>query len=149
MFHKSDSTADLINEWRWLVGGSVRLLGWASSGDLFDVDAKGVVTRVDTGSGELERCALSIGEFYLGLEDRERAESLLLLPVVREFKAHHGQLRPGECLGFATLPVFGGRYSVENRRRLTVTEHASFTGDVHRQIRDLPDGEQVSIKVIP
>jgi len=149
MFHESDSTADLIGNWRWLLGGSARLLGWASSGDLFIVDAKGVVTRIDTGSGDLEPCASSVGEFYRGLEDHTRAEGLLLLPVVREFEARHAQLGPGECLGFTMLPVFGGVYSVDNRCRLAVAEHASFTGDVHHQIRDLRDGEQVAVKVIP
>lgn len=149
MFHKSDSPVDLIRDWRWLLGGSVRLIGWASSGDLFIVDAKGAVMRLDTGSGELEPCASSIGEFYRALEDRGRAADLLLLPVVHEFESRHGNLGPDECLGFTALPVFGGVYSVGNRRRVTVAEHASFTGDIHRQIRDLPDGEEVSVKVIP
>jgi hypothetical protein len=148
MFHESDLTADLISNWRWLLGGSARLLGWTSSGDLLIVDTKGVVTRVDTGGGDLEPCASSIGEFYRGLEDHGLSEGILLLSVVREFEARYGPLGPAECLGFITLPVFGGAYSIENRRRVPIAEHASFTGDVHRQIRDLPDGAQVSFKVI-
>ena len=149
MFHDSDSNVDLLAEWRWLVGGRARLLGWASSGDLFIVNSKGAVLRLDTGSGDLEACASSVDEFFRALEDRRHAEELLLLPVVREFEARHGELGLEECLGFATLPVFGGVYSVENRRRLRVAEHAAFTGDVHRQIRELPDGAQVSVNVIP
>jgi hypothetical protein len=149
MFHESDSTADLLEGWRWLLGGTARLLGWAESGDLFVIDAKGVVLHLDTGSGDLEPCASSVPEFYRELENGESTERLLLLPVVREFAVRHGRFRPGECLGFTTLPVFGGDYSVENRFRLSVAEHAAFTGDVHRQIRDLPDGAQVSARVIP
>jgi hypothetical protein len=45
--------------------------------------------------------------------------------------------------------VLGGSYSVENRYAISIAEHASFSGDLHRQIRDLPDGTAVRVKVVP
>jgi len=149
MFHLAESSLDLLTEWRWLLGGHARLVGWSSSGDLFVADARGAVSRLDTGVGDLELVAASGDEFRRVLSDTERAQDLLLLSVVQEFEQHHGALRPGECLGFTTLPILGGAYTVENRFRLAVAEHAAVTGDMHRQLRDFPDGTRVSIKIIP
>jgi len=71
------------------------------------------------------------------------------LLVVRVFEARHGALGASECAGFTTLPILGSSYAAENRYRLPVTEHASLTGDVHRQLRDLPDGTAVRIRIVP
>jgi hypothetical protein len=149
MIHSPESSSDLLAEWRWLLGGHVRLAGWSSSGDLFVTDARGSVSRLDTGAGELELVAASGTEFQRMLSDPARADDLLLLSVVHEFEQRHGALRPGECLGFTTLPILGGAYTIENRFRLRVAEHAAVSGDLHRQLRDLPDGTSVSIKIIP
>jgi hypothetical protein len=149
MFHVADSSLDLLTEWRWLLGGLPRLVGWSAAGDLFVRDESGNVLRLDTGGGELERVSPSIEAFEHALSDPDRAAELLLLPVVHDFERRHGALGPSECLGFTTLPIFGGSYTAENRYRLPVTEHASFTGDVHRQLRDLPDGAAVRFKIVP
>jgi hypothetical protein len=149
MFHVADSSLNLLAEWRWLLGGLPRLVGWSAAGDLFVRDDGGNVLRLDTGGGELERVAPSIEAFEHALSDPDRAAELLLLPVVYAFEARHGALGTTECLGFTTLPILGGSYTVENRYRLPVREHASFTGDLHRQLRDLPDGTAVRIKIVP
>ena len=83
------------------------------------------------------------------LRDPRHANELLLLPIVAAFEREHGALKPGQCLGFTTLPVLGGVYGLENRYAISVVEHARFTGDVHRQVRDLPDGARISIKIVP
>ena len=149
MFHVVDSSLDLLAGWRWLLGGLPRLVGWSAAGDSFLRDASGNVLRLDTGAGELEQVAPSIEALEHALSDPDRATELLLLPVVHAFEERHGALGSSECLGFTTLPIFGGSYTVENRYRLAVKEHASFTGDVHRQLRDLPDGTAVRIKIVP
>jgi hypothetical protein len=149
MFHESDSSQDLLAEWRWLLGGQAHLVGWASSGDLFAIDRRGAVLRLDTGGGEFETVAASVGDFGNALRDPARANKLLLLPVVRAFEQQQGALRAGECLGFTVLPVFGGVYTVDNRFRLPITEHAAVTGELQRQLRDLPNGGTVPLKIVP
>ena len=149
MFHEADGSADLLREWRWLLGRHARLMGWAASGDLFMSDVRGAVLHLDTGAGQFEEVARDAVDFQTALRDESQAEALLLLPVVRAFEQRHGPLGPGECLGFTTLPVFGGTYTAENRYRLSIAEHAAFTGNVHRQIRDLPEGAQVQVKIVP
>lgn len=132
-----------------MIGTRVRAVGWSSAGDLFYSDERDRICRLDTGSGAAEPVAESRSAFELAVGDSTRAEDLLLLPVVRSYEAAHGRLAAGQCLGFHTLPVFGGAYSADNRYAISIAEHAAFTGDVHRQIRDLPDGTAVKLKVVP
>ena len=68
--------------------------------------------------------------------------------VVEELRARGVVLAPGQCYGYATLPIFKeGSYGAENRQVLSALEHLAFTADVHQQIRDLSDGARVQIKV--
>lgn len=150
MYHPiTDSQHDLLAEWRWMIGGHARAVGWSSAGDLFYSDERDQIWHLDTGAGTAEPVAESPSEFELVLVDATRSEDLFLLPVVRAYEAAHGRLTAGQCLGFTTLPVFGGPYSAHNRYAITIAEHVSFTGDLHRQIHDLPDGTAVKIKVVP
>ena len=82
------------------------------------------------------------------LENPSEAARLLLAPVIAEFVRLHGPFPLGTCLGFTQLPVLGGAYTIENRYRLSAVEHFSLTGDLHRQLRDLPDGAKVRIRTV-
>jgi len=150
MYHEtSDSDEELLPSWRWLIGGLPRLLGWSSAGDLFVVSPEGQVAMLDPGGGNVEILADSVTAFHALLRDGKRAAALLQQPIVDAFEATNGPLPEGRCLSFTTLPVFGGAYTVENRYSLPIKEHAGVTGEIHRQIRDLPDGAKVQFKIVP
>ncbi len=142
-------TPDLLAQWRWLLRGHPRLCGWSAAGDLFYADESGQIWRLDPGAGDAECVAESDAAFVQLLADATAAEELLLLQVLRDFEARHGPLETNQCLGFTTLPVFGGAYTADNRYALPVQEYAAFTGEVHRQIRDLADGARVRFDVVP
>ena len=148
-FETSATAADLLAEWRWLIGGHPIQLGWSLSGDLFFTDAQGRVCRLDTGSGDVESVAESHSAFYQQLTDPVRADEILLTNVVQSYEAQHGELSEGRCLGFIVLPALGGTYSGENRRPTNIVEHAGFTGDVFRQMRDMRDGTKVRFQIEP
>ena len=57
-------------------------------------------------------------------------------------------LQPGQCYGFKTPPVIGGNYSVENVSPLPVGDYLGPSGSIHEQLRDVPDGSQVVLKVV-
>ena len=54
---------------------------------------------------------------------------------------------PGACYTFVTLPIFAeGTYEVENLHPVPAKSHFGFTGHVHRQIHELPDGAKVQLR---
>ena len=149
MYHPAEDQQQLLASWRWLLGGRPTLLGWSSSGDLFVAQPTGIVQRIDTAYGALEPVAESRAEFDQVLEDPEVVWELCLMPVVRQFEDEHGPLLDDECLGFITLPILGGTYAADNRCRVSIGEHAAFTGDLHSRLRDLPDGSPVRLRIVP
>jgi hypothetical protein len=150
MFHEaSESDQQLLAEWRWLLGGLPRLAAWSSGGDLFIAYPDGSVALLDPGAGDLQRIADSLADLRNQLEDERRSKVLLQTRVVEAFEAKHGLLPSGRCLSYTTLPIFGGEYTIDNRFALTIKEHAGLTGDIHRQIRDFPEGTKVQVKTVP
>ena len=149
MYHPAEEQQHLLTNWRWLLGGLPALLGWSASGDLFVAQPNGVVQRIDTAFGELEPVAESLAQFAAALDDPEAVWELCLMPVVLQFEQEHGPLLGDECLGFTTLPILGGTYAADNRCRVSVHEHAAFTGELHARLRDLPDGSPVRVRIVP
>jgi hypothetical protein len=56
-------------------------------------------------------------------------------------------LKPGQCYSFLTPPVLGRDYTVANTVVLPITEHYGLYGSYREQLRDVPDGTKVVIKV--
>ena len=140
---------DLLAEWRWKIGGGPRTVVLSRSGDAFVAKQDGTVDWLDCGAGTCEQVAGSLDEFWQLLETPTRSRELLLTPVIEEFISRHGPFPPATCLGFTTLPILGGSYALDNRFLISATEHLAGTGDLNRQIRDIPDGTAVRIKIVP
>ena len=58
-----------------------------------------------------------------------------------------GPLEEGQCYGFKIWPVLGGAYEVENMAIKSTVEWLAVSGDVGRQIKDLPHGAQIGLDV--
>jgi hypothetical protein len=139
---------DVLAEWRWKIGGAAQVIELSLAGDAFLRLADGHVWWLDTGAGTLIEIAPSVAAFYKLLDTPKEAVKLLLAPVVEQFVRDQGPIPPGKCLGFTQFPVLGGVYTAENRWLAPIVEHFGITGDLHRQIRDLPDGAKVQIKIV-
>src|SRR6266487_1881800 len=140
--------ADPLAGWRWKIGGAARIVALSRSGDAFVSAPDGGISWLDTGGGDVSQVADSRVAFDRLLANSADATRLLLSPVVEEVIRLHGPFPLGTCLSFSQLPVLGGAYTVENRYRLSAVEHFGVTGDIHRQIRDLPHGAKVDIRVV-
>ena len=140
--------SDALASWRWKVGDSSQIVALSLSGDIFFKDVSGSVHWLDTGAGTTELIASSESEFWSVLADPARAADLLLQHVVESFLQAHGPFPPSKCLGYRTLPILGGDYAGANRVLMPALEHFAFTGDVHQQIKDLPDGTHIEFTVV-
>jgi Domain of unknown function (DUF1851) len=47
------------------------------------------------------------------------------------------------------MPMLGGEYSVENIEPVDISVHFALAGQICEQIKDLPDGTKVRIKIEP
>ena len=138
---------DALATWRWRVGADSEVVALSLSGDIFFRDGSGQIFWLDTGAGTVEHIASTEQTFWQVLADPARAKELLLQPVVESF-LQDGSFPIGKCLGYKVLPVFGGAYSGDNRVMFTAAEHFAVTGNVHEQIKDLPDGGSVEFTIV-
>lgn len=118
------------------------------SGDGFLSDPSGAVWWLNTGEAKLSKIASSRNEFQELLKKKENKDLWLMYPLICQFIRSGKVPLLGQCFGFKTLPVLGGKYDADNMIPIKMSEHFGVTGDIHQQIKDLPEGTTVEIKVV-
>jgi hypothetical protein len=113
--------------------------------DFFIVDPDGSVHWLDTHACGLTRVADTVAAFEAGFE--EGYANWLMVDFVRA-AVHRGQpLKPGQCYTFRELPVFSGEYAMDNVDVADAHATLAFLGEVFGQLRDVPDGAPVEVRV--
>jgi hypothetical protein len=138
---------DLVEAWLWMIGEDKRLILISSVGDMFLQNENRGVFWLDVGRGELIQVADSVEEFEALLEDEETIREWFLVELVVALKREGMQLVPGKLYGYKKLPVMGGEYAPENFELTDIEVHFQLAGQIHEQIKDLPDGTTIEIKV--
>ncbi|MBN9524093.1 DUF1851 domain-containing protein [bacterium] len=136
-----------LASWSWLLPETVTLWLVNRFADLFVVLADGSVHMLDVGAGTFNRVAASRDEFCTRIDDTETAAEWLMIPLVDRLVEAGVRLGPGQCYGFKTPPILGGDYAIENVGPLPVADYLGACGAIHAQLKDLPDGSQVELKV--
>ncbi len=140
--------SEVLSPWSWSLPEEVTIWLMNRYGDLFLIMEGDAVHMLDVGIGTLKQLADSPDDFSDLLGEGDNANQWLMIPLVDSLVSSGQTLEPGQCYGYAQLPVFGGEYSVENTIVLPLDEHYSVTGSVHEQIKDVPDGEEVEIEIV-
>jgi len=118
----------------------------SASGDVFFVAEDGTVSWLDTGQGLLTQICVNRDEFLKELKE-ERGAEWLLAPVVDELVDSGVELALDQCFAYRVLPILGGPYTPENMVPMSAAEWYGFSGHIHSQIKDLPEGAKVEFKI--
>lgn len=141
-------TTRMLEFWRWLVPDSLSPRFATALGDLFLTDPLGVVSWLDTGTGKLRAVATNVQEFENATAVPETSSYWFGPGLVDELKAAGRLLLPMECYSYLTLPILGGKFEAGNFVINPVVRHFRITGQMHEQIRHLPDGAAVTFTVV-
>jgi len=143
-----ESLQAAVRTWAWLLGEELRARWLSLSGDVFLVDPLGAVYWLETGGGEITKIAATEDEFERRLGEAALREEWLLESVVLDL-FHQGKVpSAGQCFGYLCLPILGGSFEGPNRVLLPALEHVGVTGELHEQLKDLPDGTAVRLEVV-
>jgi hypothetical protein len=143
----SDAIAELKREWSWLLPLQYEAVLFSALGDLFYETSLGEIWWLNTGTAELSKVAEDSRSFerHLGTD---ASANWFLPPLIEKLVKAGKTLGEGQCYTFVTLPIFKeGTYTVENLNPVNAKEHFGSTGSLHRQVRGLPDGAKVRIKI--
>jgi len=142
------SAARLLGEWQWLASGEFTLLAVNAFGDLFLQDAGGSVHRLDITGGTISVIATSTAEFREAAKDAAKKQDWFLEELARQAEGQGCSPGKGQCVGGKIPFVFAQSTSApDNMYVADLYEYVSFMGDLHSQIKNVPDGGQVRIKV--
>jgi len=145
--HSGFDWAHLVSGWEWLLPPEFTVWLMNRYGDLFLILADGGVNMLDTGDGSVTKLADNRDEFAQRIDEEGNAEDWLMIPLVDRLVAAGVLLKPGECYSFLTPPILGGDYDVANTVVLPISEHFGVYGSYHQQLRGVPDGTKVVIRV--
>jgi hypothetical protein len=138
-------TAADISGWAELLPERPRLVGASLFADFFVMDGDGAIHMLEVSAACIRKIARSEDEF------RERCiddpEGWLLRPLVNRCVSAGKVLTPAQCYAFTRLPLFGGKYEVDNVWICSWSEWIGYTASVYSQTKHLPDGAKVSVSV--
>ncbi|MDG9667919.1 DUF1851 domain-containing protein [Hahella sp. CR1] len=138
----------LISDWRWLVGDAAQPILISSTGDAYLQERNGEVFLLSTGDGTYEKVADSYEDFRHKLRDTNLVNECFLAAIVAQLKEQGLVLKPGMLYSFKELPVLGGDYVAENFELADIEVHFSITGQVHKQVKDIPAGEAIQLNAV-
>ncbi|HEV2455911.1 MAG TPA: T6SS immunity protein Tdi1 domain-containing protein [Verrucomicrobiae bacterium] len=141
-FQKHGAT-DLLEDWRWLIGDSMRLLLVSAIGDMFLANQTGEVFWLDSGAGQLQRIASNHEEFQQLRQQPQNADHWFMARLVGDLISGGTRLAPGQCYSYNVPPSLGGQMTASNFKPADLSVHFSILGQIQRQIKDLPPGTKI------
>ncbi|TFF38770.1 T6SS immunity protein Tdi1 domain-containing protein [Mucilaginibacter psychrotolerans] len=140
--------ADLRKSWDWLIADMTAILMISKLGDMFLKGKDDAIYWLDTSSGELMKVAGNSDEFDLALQDDDNIDNWFLPRLIEALEDSGQILAKNQVYSFIKPPVIGGEYGAINLKTTDVSVHFAFTGQILEQIKDLPNGTKVTIKLV-
>lgn len=143
-----DMIQAIRDSWGWVGIDPVEVVGATAFGNLMIKDGLGHYWRL---CPEGLSCEV-IAQTREALDEVSRDQAFLhdwyLQPMVEQAEEILGALASGQVYHFVISPVLGGAYAIDNVRRIDHVEQVRFSGDLALEIKDLPDGAQVKLRIV-
>ncbi len=136
----------ILSTWLWLTVDK-SIVALTKSGDALLKNDEGHLFFLDVGGGTCEFKADDYQDFFDKKLSYELTEELILPVLVDKLLAHGINLKPTQVYSYTILPIIGGAYDEKNMYAVDLHEHYNLTGEIHFQLKDIPDGAEVEIKV--
>jgi hypothetical protein len=145
-FLPSDGALALLRAaWGWCLPETFEPVMASALGDVFFQQGGPEIYWLNTATAEITRVAASREEF-LQLLKTEHADHWFMPHLIEALKTAGKHLQPDQCYTYVVLPIFKeGTFEVGNLNPIPVAEHFGVTGEIHRQLRNLPDGAKVRL----
>jgi hypothetical protein len=138
----------LLETWTWLLPSEFTVWLVNRYAELFLVFPDRTVHWLQTDGGSFTKVAESRDDFRTKIDEEDNANQWLMIPLVDRCVASGLRLGPGQCYGFKMPTILGGDFTVENTGVLSIGDYLGSRGVIHEQLRDVPDGTEVTLKVI-
>ena len=139
---------EIKESWGWVGIEPIEVVGENDFGNLMIKDTEGKYWRLCPEDVYCEVVAENREELDALSTDQEFLEDWYMKALVEVAKDKLGPLEEGRKYYLVIPGALGGDYRINNIKTAPLVEIIKFSGDVGKQIKDLPDGAQVKLKVI-
>lgn len=148
MRHHMSLVEEIRQSWGWVGIEPVEVVGENDFGNLIVKDVDGKFWRLCPEDCYCEVIAANRADLDQLSTDQEFLHDWYMKALVSLASEKLGPLADGRkyCL---TIPgILGGAYGGDNLATAPQVELVRFSGDIARQIKDLPPGSQIKLKVV-
>ncbi len=134
----------LLDDWKWAMPEPLRPVLLTAMGDVFAQGESGAVYFVDVVSGEVHTVAENGDDFQALLGDMQFVTDHLYPSRIVQLRKAGKTLEPQQVYSHEQPLVLGGADEPDNIEPTDVTVHVSIHGQIHQQVKDLPEGTPIS-----
>lgn len=139
---------EIKESWGWVGIEPVEVVGENDFGNLMIKDTAGKYWRLCPEDVYCEVVAENREELDALSTDQEFLEDWYMETLVEVAKDNLGPLEESRKFYLVIPGALGGEYGINNIKTAPLVEIIRYSGDVGKQIKDLPDGAQVKLKII-
>jgi hypothetical protein len=139
--------ATIRNAWGWCGIEPAEVVGENAFGNLMVRDTSDRYWRLSPEECSCEVVARDKQELDALSKDQSFLADWYMTNLVALGEAKFSLLPPGRKFCLKIPAVLGGKYAAENLGTIALEELIAFSGDIAHQIKDLPDGARVRLKL--
>ena len=140
---------EIKNAWSWIGIEPISVVGENDFGNLMIEDSAGRYWRLCPEDVYCEVVATSREELDKLSSNQEFLNDWYMESLVDQAKENLGPLDEGYKYHLVIPGALGGAYDISNIAKAPLLELIRFSGDIARQIKDLPDGAtNIELKVV-
>lgn len=143
-----DILSEIRDAWGWVGINPSEIVGENEFGNLIIRDDDGKYWRICPEDVYCEVIAKNREELDNLLKDQEFLTDWHMSALVDVAKDSVGLLSAGRKYCLVVPGVLGGAYDISNIKSVPLVELVRFSGDLGKQIQNLPHGAQIQLKVI-
>ena len=139
---------EIKNAWGWNGIDPVNIVGENDFGNLIIEDSQARYWRLCPEETTCEIVAKNRKELDVLSTDQEFLHDWYMKTLVDQAKEKLGNLDDGYKYHLVTCAILGGAYDISNIEKAPLVELIRLSGDIGLQIKDLPDGTSIELKVV-
>ncbi len=133
----------LLSDWEWAMPEPLRPVLLTAMGDAFAQGESGAVYFIDMIEGAITPVADDGLSFQSLLSDTQFVTDHMFPSRIVDLRNAGKTLKPNHVYSHKQPLVLGGNDDVDNVEVTDVSVHVSVHGQIHRQVKDLPDGASI------
>jgi hypothetical protein len=139
--------AELLEIWQSILPPQISPWLLTKFGEVFFCQSDGKIGMLQVSGFQYVVVAKDKTDFQEWLVDPEKMSDWFLAPLVDGLEGAGKHLQQEQCYSFITPLALGGTLTLENVMQIPIWEHFRCWGEVFRQVKDVPDGGHMILKV--